>query len=74
MQEDIKGKFQWWQYSLKNEPLMQNSYQIFLVICNPFFVEVPPEKETDFTLAPQKIRKGKTKNKKNPVKLKQLVS
>ena len=43
---------------------MENSYQIFLVISNPFFAEVPLEKETDLTLAPQKIRKSKKKTKK----------
>ena len=55
---------------------MENSYQIFLVISNPFFAEVPLEKETDLTLAPQKIRKSKKKNKKKKthVKGKQLVS
>ena len=42
---------------------MENSYQNFLVISNPFFAEVPLEKETDLTLAPQKIRKSKKKKK-----------
>ena len=33
---------------------MQNSYQIYRVISNIFFVEVLPEKETYFTVTPQK--------------------
>ena len=43
---------------------MQNSYRMYLVISNPFFVEVPLEKETDFTITPQKICKSKKKKKR----------
>ena len=36
---------------------MQNSYQIYRVISNLYYVEVPPEKENYFTVTPQNICK-----------------
>ena len=41
---------------------MQNSYQIYRVISNLYYVEVPPEKENYFTVTPQNISKIKKKH------------
>ena len=42
---------------------MQNSYQIYRIISNLFFAEVPPERENYFTVTPQKICKKNRKSK-----------
>ena len=56
MHEDIKGKFQWSVQFKEWTSFMQNSYQIYRTISNIFFVDVLPEKETYFTVTPQKIK------------------
>ena len=57
MYENIKDKFHWSQYSLKNEPLSCKIVTKSIVISNLFYAEVPPEKENYFTVTPQNICK-----------------